>query len=309
MAFVVSIMCRYFVIIDDIWEISYWNMIRCSLPDDSDGYRIITTTRILDVAEQIGLVYKMKPLSLENSRILMYGRIFGKEHKVEFLDEQLVEVSDKILKKCAGVPLTIITIASLLITKGRNKLEWYDVYNSIGAGLEENNTVENMRKVLLLSYYNMPSHLRTCLLYLSMFPEDYKIYKDRLVLLWIAEGFIQPGKQEKSLFEMGESYFYELVNTSMIQLMHDRYSVMVEYCLVHDMVLDLIRSLSSEENFVTKYDDLGPSSASKKVRRLSLQNGKVLHGKLEATVNIEHVRSVVIFHKVTALCILGIYFT
>lgn len=54
--------CRYFIIIEDIWEISYWNMIRCALPDESDEHRIITTTRIFTVAEQIGGPYKMNKL-------------------------------------------------------------------------------------------------------------------------------------------------------------------------------------------------------------------------------------------------------
>jgi hypothetical protein len=98
-------------------------MIRCALPDDSVEYRIITTTRIFTVAKEIGGPYKMKPLSIENSRILMYRRIFGKEDKDKCPDEQLEEVSNRILKKCDGVPLAIITIASLLVSKGRNKLE------------------------------------------------------------------------------------------------------------------------------------------------------------------------------------------
>ncbi|WVZ87999.1 hypothetical protein U9M48_034561 [Paspalum notatum var. saurae] len=288
---------RYFIIIDDIWEISYWNMIRCALPDDSDGYRIIATTRILTIAEQIGVAYKMKSLSIENSRILMYGRIFGKEDKENcvYVDAQLAQVSDRILKKCAGVPLAIITIASLLARKGRTQLEWYDVYKSIGAGLEENNTIENMRKVLSLSYYDMPSHLRTCMLYFSMFPEDYIFFKDALIRLWIAEGFIQPKKGEMSLFETGESYFYELVNRSMIQPMHDYFNGPVVCCRIHGMVLDLTCSLASEENVVTIWDHVGHSSASKRVRRLSLQNGKSSHGKPEATLSMEHVRSVIVF--------------
>ncbi|CAN6343045.1 unnamed protein product [Urochloa humidicola] len=286
---------RYLVIIDDIWEIPYWNMIRCALPDGNDEYRIITTTRIFSVAEQIGGPYKMKPLSLQNSRILMHGRIFGKEYKDKCPDEQLEEVSNRILKKCAGVPLAIITIASLLVSKGRSKLEWYDVCKSIGDGLEKNNNVENMRNVLSLSYYDMPSHLRACLLYLSMFPEDYDIRKDRLIRLWIAEGFIQSGKQGKSLFEIGESYLNDLINRSMIQPRHDELSGMIESCHVHDMVLDLLCSLSTEENFVTIQNIAGNSSAVQKVRRLSLQNGKAGHGKPDGTLSIEHVRSVIVF--------------
>ncbi|WVZ87973.1 hypothetical protein U9M48_034544 [Paspalum notatum var. saurae] len=286
---------RYFIIIDDIWEISCWDMIRCALPEGSAEYRIITTTRIFTVAEHIGGSYKMKPLSPENSRILMYGRIFGKEDKDKLLDEQLAELSGRISKKCAGVPLAIITIASLLASKGRNKLEWSDVCNSVGAGLEDSNTSENMIRVLSLSYYDMPSHLRTCFLYLSMFPEDYEIDKDRLIWLWIAEGFIKSRDQEESLFEMGESYLNDLVNRSMIQPIYDTYRIMVGSFHVHDMVLDLIRSLSCEENFVTIGNNIGHSSASEKVRRLSLQNAKTNHDTNKDTMIIEHVRSVVVF--------------
>jgi hypothetical protein len=123
-------MYRYFVVIDDIWDISVWKMIRCALPDNDVGYTIITTTRNYDVAEQAGGAYKLKPLSLNNSRKLLYRRIFGTENKYDnegrekYPDEELAEVSDKILKKCAGVPLAVITMASLLACKARNKMDW-----------------------------------------------------------------------------------------------------------------------------------------------------------------------------------------
>ena len=98
-------MCRYFVVVDDIWDISVWDMIRCALPDNDVGYTIITTTRISDVAEQAGGAYKLKPLSPNNSRKLFFRRIFGNVNKdnneetEKCPDEELAEVSDIILKK------------------------------------------------------------------------------------------------------------------------------------------------------------------------------------------------------------------
>ncbi|XP_062197033.1 disease resistance protein RGA5-like isoform X2 [Phragmites australis] len=286
---------RYCIVIDDIWDISVWKMIRCALPDDIGGFIIITTTRILKVAEQVGGAYKLKPLCLDNSRKLLYRRIFVNEEKYKCLDEHLTEVSDKILKKCAGVPLAIITIASLLAIKGGNKMEWYEVYNSIGTGLENGLDVENMRKILSYSYYDLPPHLRTCLLYLSVFPEDYEIKKDRLIWMWIAEGFVQCEKQGKSLFELGESYFNELINRSMIQPLYDMHDSMIESCRVHDMVLDLIRSLSSEENFATILNNVHKTSLSKKARRLSVQNNMVDNATPWASMSTQQVRSVVAF--------------
>lgn len=113
-------------------------------------------------------------------------------------------MTDRILKKCAGVPLATITISSLLASKGRSETEWYKVYNSIGTGMENSLDAENMTKILSFSYYDLPFHLRTCLLYLSMFPEDYEVEKDRFIWMWTSEGFIQYGKEGKRLFEVGE---------------------------------------------------------------------------------------------------------
>ncbi|CAL4991199.1 unnamed protein product [Urochloa decumbens] len=297
---------RYFVVIDDVWDTSVWKMIRCALPDNDVGYTIIATTRNSHVAEQAGGAYKMKPLSSNNSRKLLYRRIFGNENKgingeeEKCPNEELAEVSDKILKKCAGVPLAIITMASMLACKSRNIMDWYEVYNSIGTGLENNQDVENMRKILSFSYYEMPSHLRTCLLYLSMFPEDFEINKRQLIAMWVAEGFIQCGKTRKSLFELGESYFNELINRSMIKPIHDTSNDTIYSCRIHDMVLDLIRSLSIEENFVTILNNMNEASLPNTIRRLSLQNGKDSHIMAQATSSLQHARSVIGFSSIVA---------
>jgi hypothetical protein len=145
-------------------------------------------------------------------------------------------------------------------------MDWYEVYDSIGTGLKNNLAVENMRKILSFSYYDM---LRTCLLYLSIFLEDYIIEKDRLIWMWIAEGFIKCEKQGKSLFKLGENYFNVLINRSTIQPIYGLYDILYE-CSVHDMVLDLICSLSSEANFVTILNGKDQMSPSSKIRRLSI---------------------------------------
>jgi len=68
----------------------------------------------------------------------------------------------------------------------------------------------------LLSYYDLPCHLKTCFLYLSVFPEDYRIDREELIRMWIAEGFITQVKGQ-SLEQIGENYFSDLINRSLIQ--------------------------------------------------------------------------------------------
>jgi len=152
------------------------------------------------------------------------------------------------LRKCYGVPLAIITIASLLANKPKNINQWNSVHNSIGSGTEKFPGMENMRQILSFSYYDLPSYLKPCLLYLSIFPDDHTILRDQLIQRWMAEVFIC-GNDVETSNNLRHHYFNELINRSMIQPEHIDACGMVGAYRVHDMVLDLITSLSTKENY------------------------------------------------------------
>ncbi|CAM0948203.1 unnamed protein product [Alopecurus aequalis] len=280
---------RYLVVIDDIWETPTWELVRCALVDNDIGSRIITTTRVREVAEKVGGVYNIQPLSDDNSSKLFYTRICGGKD-IRF-DVESAKVSSKILKKCGGVPLSIITIATLLV--GKRREDWSKVYDSIGFGHEDSEDVKNTRKILSFSFYDLPSCLKNCLLHLSMFVEDQLILKHDLIWIWIAEGFV-PSGQGLRLFEVGESYFNQLVNRSMIRLEENLNISILDACRVHDMVLDLICNLSSELNFVTIHDvdmQQGTSTPSRtrSIRRLAVHKRRAEHNLI--SMEMGHVRS------------------
>jgi len=115
-----------------------WKTIQYALVDNECGSTIISTTRNLDVANKIGGVYQLQPLSLADSRKLFNLRIFGTEDKC--LSNNLAEVSIDILRKCGGVPLAIISIASTLASKkGMENIYqyWSKVCKMLGSGLED----------------------------------------------------------------------------------------------------------------------------------------------------------------------------
>uniref|UniRef100_A0A0D3HAQ9 Uncharacterized protein n=1 Tax=Oryza barthii TaxID=65489 RepID=A0A0D3HAQ9_9ORYZ len=257
------------------------------------------TTRNVNVSKACcsannDIIYKMKPLSDDDSKKLFYKRIFPHGNGCPC---ELEEVSNEILKKCGGVPLAIITIASLLANKElQTKDQWFTLHNSIGRGLTESRNVEDMQKILSFSYYDLPSHLKSCLLCLSVFPEDYEIRRNRLIWRWIAEGFVQQTQNGGSLFEQGENYFNELVNRNMIQPIDIDAEGRAKACRVHDMVLDLICHLSSQQNFITVLNDIGNITCSRnKVRRLSLQHSTTECNTPWCTLTMLQVRSFTMF--------------
>ncbi|KQJ88226.1 hypothetical protein BRADI_4g16492v3 [Brachypodium distachyon] len=281
---------RYFIVIDDIWNSSVWKTLKHALVENKCGSRVIMTTRILDVAKEVAAVLDLKPLSPIDSRKLFYQTMFGVEDKCP--PNQLAEISENILKICGGVPLAIITTASMLATKGGD--DWLKVYQSMGSGLLDSPDMKDMRRILSISYYDLPAHLRTCLLFISIYPEDYTIVAEDLIWQWIGEGFVQE-EHGRSLYEVGEDYFHELINKSLIQPVDIKSGNKASACRVHDMVRDLVTSLSSEENFLTILGDLQPVSASSKIHRLSVQKINEDDFKQLATMSLFHARSLFVF--------------
>ncbi|KAF7076427.1 hypothetical protein CFC21_081079 [Triticum aestivum] len=288
---------RYLVVVDDIWSTQAWSNIKCAFPDNNCSSRIITTTRIIDVARSCcpgsdDRVYEMAALGDLHSERLFLRRIFGSEDNCP---NMLKESSNEILKKCGGLPLAIVSISSLLANRPAVKEEWEKIRRSIGSALQNNQSLEGMSKILLLSYNDLPPNLKTCLLYLSVFPEDYVIDRKRLVRRWIAEGFI-PEERGQSRQEVAERYFYELVNKSMVQPEDVGYDGKARACRVHDMMLEIIISKSNEDNFIVVLGGGQTSLENRQgfIRRLSIQHIDHELAHLLAQEDLSHVRSLTV---------------
>ncbi|XP_044961173.1 disease resistance protein RGA5-like isoform X1 [Hordeum vulgare subsp. vulgare] len=293
---------RYFIIIDDIWELGTWETLKCAFVKNTLGSRIIITTRIVDVAKSCSpssddLVYEMKPLSEADSKKLFFKRIFGCE---ESCPDSLKEAANDILKKCRGLPLAINAISSLLATTRETKEEWDQVRHSIRSSKAKSDIIETMNYILSLSYFDLPHHLRSCLLYLALFPEDEMIERQRLVRRWISEGFIH-GENGQDLMELGEEYFHQLVNRSLIQPDDIGYDGKAEYCRVHDTILDFLIDKSSQENMCTVLKkQCKPNGI---VRRLSLKGNE--DEEIVEQLDLSHARSISAFGDIKLLPSLG----
>ncbi|WVZ54557.1 hypothetical protein U9M48_005338 [Paspalum notatum var. saurae] len=134
-------------------------------------------------------------------------------------------------------------------------------------------------------------------------------YRDDLVFQCVAEGFTS-GVHGRDAVEVARGYLNELVNRSMIiqcveHVLRGPRGDHISY-RVHDMVLDLILSRSTEENFLCVVQNLQSIGMRQqyKARRLSLQfDGRSLV-ESAARISLMHVRSLIIFPW--PLCSLGL---
>ncbi|XBH81760.1 hypothetical protein VPH35_107263 [Triticum aestivum] len=252
----------------------------------------------------------MEPLEREAYEKLFVKRVFSST-KLGDCPTELKETMDIILKKCGGLPLAIVSIASLLpsSTSAESIDMWKQVSRSIGSHMESNRTLEGMRQLITLSYDYLPHYLKACMMYVSIFPEDYMIAKDRLLYRWIAESLVTE-KRGLTLLEVAEEYFNELISRNMIQLdkfvyqLKDSREVEVQGCRVHDMILEVMVSKSHESNFVSLVgcEFEGKTDGHGKVRRLSIHDNDhdehhhSRHG-VEA-MKLQHVRSLTTFQRV-----------
>ncbi|XP_027180878.1 disease resistance protein RPM1-like [Coffea eugenioides] len=287
---------RYAIVFDDVWDVEFWNTIKFALPESSRGNRVMLTTRKADVAsasctESLGYIHRMEPLSFEDSWTLFCNKIF----KGNSCPGHLMDVAKGILDKCEGLPLAILAISGLLALKDVNRAEeWEMVRRSLGGELEGTGKLDRVKKILSLSYSDLPWHLKTCLLYTSIYPEDYEIQCERLINLWIAERFLE-WRGGMSIEDVAWGYLSELVNRSLIQVTRVFYEGIPDTCRIHDLLKEVIVLKSREQNMVTVTTGQPTMWPSDKVRRLvvhsSSSNNTQHQQQQRQNYCIDHLRS------------------
>ncbi|XP_031256136.1 disease resistance protein RPP13-like [Pistacia vera] len=260
--------CRYLVVVDDVWHKEAWASLKRAFPDNKNGSRVIITTRIKDVAErsdQRTHIHELRFLNQEESWQLFCEKAFCNFN----IDEGLEKLGREMVEKCGGLPLAIVVLGSLLSTK--KPQAWNLVRDNIWRHLR-NDSIQ-ITQLLALSFNDLPYQLKLCFLYLSNFPEDFEINTEKLIHLWVAEGYIP--HDEEIMEDVAHNYLNELINRSLIQKGEIRFG-MVGTCRVHDLLRDLAIQKAKELNLVQIYDEIRNSAHSSKVscRRLAIYSGK-----------------------------------
>jgi hypothetical protein len=207
---------KYLIVLDDVWneDPKEWFDLKKLLMGGARGSRILVTTHSEKVAN---ITYTIKPYLLKGldehkSWSLFKQMTFEKGQELE--NPRIVAIGKEIVKKCVGVPLAIRTMGSLLYFKN-SETEWLSFKNNELSKISqrENDIVPTLK----LSYDQLPSHLKHCFAYCSLFPKDYMIDKSTLIKLWMAQGFIKLSDQTQCLEDVGHEYFMDVLWRSFYQ--------------------------------------------------------------------------------------------
>ncbi|KAG6528168.1 disease resistance protein Pik-2-like [Zingiber officinale] len=290
---------RYFIVFDDVWSVEAWESLSIALPQGKEGSRVIVTTRINDVANAScsrnrRFIFKISPLSPELSWELFCRKVFDAPDYN--CPPELENIGREILQKCDGLPLAIVTIGGLLASKPDNNFEeWKDLRDHLRLEIQTNDMLSKINQILGLSYNDLPYYLKPCFLFLGTFPEDYEIRRKRLMRRWIAEGIVH-GVDGLPDEKMAERCFNQLVNRSLVQPSEFDYNGTVRSCRVHDMMLDVIISISRKENFAVVLNKHSTQTniqpRHQRIRRLSRQGGS---SGLVPNTDLSHLRSFTAF--------------
>ncbi|CAJ2664715.1 unnamed protein product [Trifolium pratense] len=262
---------RYLLVLDDIWNESFekWAQLRTYLMCGAQGSKILVTTRSKTVAQTMGVSdpYVLNGLTQEESWGLLKKITFG--HDTIEVDRSLESIGKKIAKKCSGVPLAIRTLGGLLQGKIEER-EWIDVLQ--GDFWKSCEDEESIMPVLKRSYQNLSPQLRQCFAYCSLYPKDWKIQKDELIQLWMAQGYLDCSDEKQLMEDIGHEFVKIFLMKSFFQdaqLKHGDIYCFKMHDLIHDLAMQVAgndccylesetkRLVGSPMHVMLKSDDIG----------------------------------------------------
>ncbi|XP_049387675.1 putative disease resistance RPP13-like protein 1 [Solanum stenotomum] len=252
---------KFLVVLDDVWNDTYseWDSLRNVFVQGDMGSKIIVTTRKGSVAQMMcadRCAITMGTLSSEDSWALF------KRHSLENRDHpELEEVGKKIADKCKGLPLALKALAGVL--RGISDVdEWRNILKS--EIWEQASSLKGILPALMLSYNDLPAHLKQCFAFCAIYPKDYVFCKDQVIYLWIANGLVKQ-------FCLGNKYFDELRSRSLFERVpeSERKS---ERFLMHDLINDLAQTASSK--YCIRLEESKSDDMLEKSRHMSYSMGQ-----------------------------------
>ncbi|KAL1221256.1 putative disease resistance protein [Cardamine amara subsp. amara] len=240
---------RFVLFLDDIWEKVDLVEIGVPFPTIQNQCKVVFTTRSQDVCARMGAEKPMEVQCLaDNDAFDLFQKKVGQT--ILRSDPGIPELARIVAKECCGLPLALNVIGETMSCK-RTIQEWHhaiDVRNSYAA--EFSGMEDNILSLLKYSYDSLTGdHVKLCLLYCSLFPEDDKISKEKLIEYWIGEGIIDGSEGIEKAERKGYDLIGSLVYASLLMdgVNDDGKGVVCMHDVVREMVLSITSDLGKQK--------------------------------------------------------------
>ncbi|XP_022747848.1 putative disease resistance protein At3g14460 [Durio zibethinus] len=285
---------KFLFVLDDVWNenYSYWKKLISTFTSGAKNSKIIVTTHSGRVASIVRTVptFDLHILSDDDCWKLFATHAFV--DGIPSMHPDLKVIGEEIAKRCKGLPLAATTLGGLL----RGELG-VDAWNKILRSPLWDIT-DDILPALRLSYYYLPSELKRCFAYCSIFPKDYEFTKEELIQLWMAEDLLPLSKENDDAEDKGNEYFKKLELRSFFQK-----SKGDKCCFVmHDLISDLAKSVS-EEFFCSLDGSDGSCEITEKTRHLSnIQGSYDVSKKFKTLSKAKSLRTFLTFQSSSLWC-------
>uniref|UniRef100_A0A7N0RHX9 NB-ARC domain-containing protein n=1 Tax=Kalanchoe fedtschenkoi TaxID=63787 RepID=A0A7N0RHX9_KALFE len=233
---------KFLLVLDDMWsnDTRKWDELRTPFLVGKPGSRIIVTTRSKDVAKTVtngrGVFHQLNVMLKDESLLLFESVAFPDGG--ESASPTLKNIGREIVGKCKGLPLAIKMIGGLLFSYENDEMKWKNILESTVWS-----STSKILPSLWLSYYHLPEYIQRCFAYISLFPKDYEFKIEEMVMLWVAEGFIEQNPTIEQEEDVARGYFNHLFSNFFIQESNSDPSQFVLHDLVHDLADYVSRGL------------------------------------------------------------------
>ncbi|CAN6347186.1 unnamed protein product [Urochloa humidicola] len=243
---------RYLIVIDDVNDVEeeQWDIITSAFEENREGSRIVVTTTFRATANRRsnanGCVYKMRTLGIRDSMtVALSGRCTA----------ELVQGSETLLKKCGGLPLALVSVARQLSGEDEPTGQFCsELCSNLGSYLEREDGEPNfarLRDVLMDSYTSLSDlTVRTCLLYLGVFPNDRPLRKNVIIRRWLAEGYARSEDITLSEQSVANGNFKTLIDRNIVLPLKTRKNAEVKMCKTHGIMHEFLLHRAMCEKFI-----------------------------------------------------------
>ncbi|XP_030949503.1 putative disease resistance protein RGA3 [Quercus lobata] len=272
---------RFFIVLDDVWneDRNKWIDLK-NLLIGAQGSKILVTTRSHKVALAMapGPIHDIGGLPDEDCLSLFKRCAFIEGEHEQY--PKLVEIGKQIVEKCKGVPLAVKTLGSLLYSKTEVR-DWISIRDNEIWKLEQKEN--DILPALRLSYNKLPSYLKQCFAYCSLYPKDFRYRNQDLIQCWMANGLLKKSNEStEEMEDIGEQYLKELLSRSFFQEV-EIYDTIRWSFKMHDLLHDL--SLYVAQNDYCLIEDTNNTNKFEKARHVSILDREC---GVDATVTFLH---------------------